>query len=245
MYINTTGLVLRVTDYKDSSKILTVLTSSEGKLTVSARGAMRRPGKLAAAAQPLAYSEMTLCRSRDRWILVEAQTVELFSGVSSDVRLLALGAYFAELLEAVSDEDSPNPEILSLGLNALFVLSRSEKNPDLVRAAFALRLMCLAGFEPAVSACAVCLREDGDAPALDLRGGAVVCGGCRPEGETAPLCRASLEALRYIVAADVKKVFSFKLAGKALGRLARAADAYVSVQLDRKFKTLDYYLQFK
>lgn len=245
MYINTTGLVLRVTDYKDSSRILTVLTSSEGKLTVSARGAMRRPGKLAAAAQPLAYSNMTLYHNRDRWTLTEAQTIELFPGISSDVKLLALGAYFAELLEAVSDEDSPNPEILSLGLNALYVLSRNEKSPDLVRAAFELRLMCLAGFAPAVSACAVCLRENSDKPVLDLVGGTFVCGGCRKEEETAPLCRASLEALRYIVAADVKKIFSFKLADDALGRLARAADAYVSVQLDRKFKTLDYYLNLK
>jgi DNA repair protein RecO (recombination protein O) len=247
MYINTTGLVLRVTDYKDSSRILTVLTSSEGKITVSARGAMRRGSKLAAASQPLAYSDMTLYQSRDRWTLTEAQTIELFSGVSSDVRLLALASYAAELLEAVSDEDCPNPEILSLGLNALYSLSKNEKNPELVKAAFVLRLMCLAGFEPLVSSCAVCLREDPDTPRLDLKGGMVLCRSCRTMGteETAPLCKGSLDAMRYIISADAKKIFSFKLEDDALGRLSRAADAYVSAQLDRKFKTLEYYKQFR
>jgi DNA repair protein RecO (recombination protein O) len=246
MYINTTGLVLRVTDYKDSSRIMTVLTSSEGKLTVSARGASRLKSKLAAAVQPLAYSDMTLSVSRDRWTLTEAQTIELFSGVSGDVRLLALGSYVAELLEAVSDEDSPNPEILSLGLNALYMLSRNEKNPELVKAAFEFRLACLAGFEPAVSHCAVCLREDVREPRLDLKGGIALCRGCKTAGtnETAPLCRGSLEALRYIVSADAKKIFSFRLDEEPLLRLSRAAEAYVSAQLDRRFKTLDYYKQF-
>ncbi|SHH92642.1 DNA replication and repair protein RecO [Sporobacter termitidis DSM 10068] len=247
MYINTTGLVLRVTDYKDASRIMTVLTSTEGKLTVSARGAMRRGSKFAAAVQPLAYSDMTLYQNRDRWTLTEAQTIELFSGVSGDVRLLALGSYVAELLEAVSDEDSPNPEILSLGLNALYMLSRNEKDPELVKAAFEIRLMCLAGFEPVVSLCAACGREDVDAPRLDLVGGTVLCHGCRSPGtnETAPLCRGSLDALRYIVSADPKKMFSFKLDAEALSRLSRAAGAYVSTQLDRKFKTLEFYKQLK
>ncbi len=245
MYINTTGLVLRVTDYKDSSRILTVLTSSEGKLTVSARGAMRRGSRLAAAVQPLAYSDMTLSQSRDRWTLTEAQTIELFSGISSAVELLALGSYFAELLEAVSDEDSPNPDVLSLGLNALYMLSRNERSPALIKAAFELRLMCLAGFEPIVSACAVCDKEDVVAPRLDLRGGTVLCRNCKASGaaETAPLDQGSLDALRFIVSADPRKIFAFKLEDEALGKLSRAAESYVSTQLDRKFRTLDFYKQ--
>ncbi|MEL4105686.1 DNA repair protein RecO [Oscillospiraceae bacterium WX1] len=240
MYINTTGLVLRETAYKDSSKILTVLTSTEGKLTVSARGVMRRGSALAAAAQPLAYSEMTLFQSRDRWTLTEARTIELFSGLSRDVTLLSLGAYFAELLEAVSDEDSPNPDILSLGLNALYLLSTGENNEKRVKAAFETRLLCLAGFEPAVFSCHVCSRADVQSPVLDPVGGGIrcrVCGG----GEALPICNASLEALRYIVSADAKKVFSFKLEPEALLRLSRAAESYALTQLGRGFKTLDYY----
>jgi DNA repair protein RecO (recombination protein O) len=245
MYINTTGLVLRVTDYKDSSRILTVLTSTEGKLTVSARGAMRRGSKLSAASSLFAYSNMTLYHSRDRWTLTEAQTIQLFSGLSRDVARLALGSYIAELLEAVSDEDMPNPEILSLGLNTLFMLSESDKDPLLIKAAFEVRLMCLAGFEPAAGACAVCGREDIASPVLDLRGGQVRCAACKgavPE-ETAPLCPGSLDALRYTAACDAKKLFSFRVPDSALMKLSRAAESFVAVQLDRRFKTLDFFKQ--
>lgn len=243
MYINTTGLVLRGTDYKDTSRILTVLTSSEGKLTVSAHGARRRGSRLAAAAQLFAYSDMTLLRSRDRWTLTEAQTIALFSGLSRDLGLLALGSYIAELLEAVSDEDSPNPDILSLGLNTLYMLSDGEKNPMLVKTAFEARLMRLAGYAPLVSHCAVCSKTDIDAPRLDLKGGTVRCQVCKggDTGETVPLCPAALDALRYLSVCEAKKIFSFKLLEDALLCLSNAMEAYVSAQLDRKFRTLEYY----
>ena len=49
MYLNAKALVLRETKYKDADKILTVLTADEGKLTVKARGALRKSCKYAAA----------------------------------------------------------------------------------------------------------------------------------------------------------------------------------------------------
>jgi DNA repair protein RecO (recombination protein O) len=243
MYINTTGLVLRETAYKDSSKILTVLTSTEGKLTVSARGALRRGSKVAAATQLLAYSDMTLSRSKDRWTLTEAQSIELFNGLSADLSLLSLGSYFAELLEAVSDEDIPNPDILSLGLNALYMLSEGKKNPLLVKTAFELRLMCLSGFEPALYDCSICGKTDVPAPKLDIRGGTLRCGTCRPPSEdtSVTLSQGSLDAMRYIAGCDPKKLFSFKLNDDAFQLLSRACEAYTLAQLDRRFSTLDYY----
>ena len=51
MYINTKGLVLRETPYKESSRILTVLTSDLGKVTVSARGTKRKGSKTASSTQ--------------------------------------------------------------------------------------------------------------------------------------------------------------------------------------------------
>ena len=178
MYIKTQGLVLREAPYKESSRILTVLTSTEGKITVNARGAKRRGSKIAGAAQLLSFSELTLFHDRGRYTLTESHPIELFEALREDVALLSLGVYFAELLEAVSDEDIPNPELLSLGLNALYALCRRKNDPELIKAAFELRTACLAGFEPMLDACCVCGREDPETPAFDLTGGVIRCLGC-------------------------------------------------------------------
>ncbi|MBR7081445.1 MAG: DNA repair protein RecO [Oscillospiraceae bacterium] len=243
MYINTTGLILRETEYKESSRILTVLTASEGKITVMAKGAKRRGSKAASVCQHLAYSEMTLCCTKGRWTLSEGRVVELFGGLRDDLELLSLGSYFAELLETLSDEDCPGPELLSLGLNALFALGELKKDPSLVKAAFELRLMCVAGFEPVTEACAVCGDAQPSKPLLSLYSGHIVCGDClNPEhGETCALCEKSLAAIRYIVSCDPKRLYSFSIDGEAKTRLCRACEAYLLAQTDRGYRTLDYY----
>ncbi|MCL2408962.1 MAG: DNA repair protein RecO [Oscillospiraceae bacterium] len=242
MYINTTGLVLRETRYKDSSKILTVLTSGEGKLTVTARGALRRNSKLMAVTQLLSFSHMTLFSKNDRWTLTEAQSIEEFQGLSHDIVLLALGSYFAELTEAVADEDSPNPDILPLCLNALYALSSGAKEPEYVKPAFELRLLADSGFAPLADSCVVCGQRDLERAYLDLQGGTIrCCGGADYGREEAQLTIGALEALRYIISCDPKKLFSFTLGEAALKELTRAAEGYLLFHLDRGFRTLDYY----
>ena len=60
MYLTVRGLVLRVTAYKDSDAILTLLTEDQGKLTVKARGLHRKNSPLVAPCQLLVYGEFTL-----------------------------------------------------------------------------------------------------------------------------------------------------------------------------------------
>ena len=240
MFLSTTGLILRETQYKESSKILTVLTAAEGKLTVTARGAVRRNSKLAASTQLLVFSEMTLFSSRDRWTLTEARSIEQFSGLQNDVASLALGSYFAELAEAVSDEDSPNPELLPLCLNALFALSEGIKTHLYIKPAFELRLMAVSGFAPLISHCARCGRVEPEHAYLDLEGGTLYCDSCSV-ADSAPLSRAALSAARYIIGCDAKKLLSFSLEGEVLRELASASEQYLLIQLDRRFRTLEFY----
>ena len=244
MYVNASGIVLRETVYKESSKILTVLTDKEGKLTVTARGAIRRNSKLAAATQLLAFSEMTLFSSRDRWTLTEALVVEQFRGLQNDVANLALGSYFAELAEATADGDSPNPELLPLCLNALYALSEGIKEAAYVKPAFELRLMVATGFAPLISHCSICGREEPQRAILDFEGGTMKCAECT-QADGAELSPGALQAARYIAKCDLKKLCSFTLGETALRELTTAAEGYLLSKLDRKFRTLEFYRQFR
>ena len=95
MLITTQGLVLREVSYKESDKILTVLTRDLGKRTVKARGCRKKSSPLAASAQLLVWSDMTLFEYRDHLTLNEGSSLEQFWGVREDIEKLALGSYFA------------------------------------------------------------------------------------------------------------------------------------------------------
>ena len=242
-YIVTKGVVLRETETKEADKILTLLTADRGKIAVIARGVRRKSCKYAACAQQLAYSEWTLYQKGDWYYANEGTTIELFNGLRTDLEALALGCYLAELTEAVTAPEIPAPETLRLLLNGLYALSALHKPPAIVKPAFELRLLCLAGYEPLADSCAYCGTPDPENPMLDVVQGVLRCGKCGV-GErlkSLPLCRDSLAALRHIVYGEAKRLYSFTLGPEALGRLNAAAEAFVSAQLERGFRTLDFY----
>lgn len=246
MFKTIKALVLREVKYREADKILTVLTENEGKMTLSARGVLRANSKLAAACQFLSYSDMTLYENSGKWYVKEAQTTEQFLGLRENIAALALGAYFAELLETVSDEDSPNGQILSLGLNSLFALSRSLYPPEHIKAVFEMKLMCCAGYEPQLDYCPVCGLKP-RSPVFSTAGGTVLCAACRSAeyGECFPLDEGCLSALRHIIGSDTKRVFNFALEEGAAKKLAIAAQSYVTAQLERRFASLDYWRSVK
>ena len=73
--------------------------------------------------------------------------------------------------------------------------------------------------------------------------GVLRCGGCGggERGRSLPLCRDSLAALRHIVYGDSKRLYSFKLGEEPLRRLSAAAEGFLDAQLERGFRTLDFY----
>ena len=236
------GIVLRSVDTKESDKILTVLTAQRGRIAVVAKGARSRRSRVTAAAQLLAYSELTLSESHGWQYLTEGSPIALFDGVKSDITLLALASYFAELTESVAYEETESGAVLSLLLNALYALGDLKKPPALVKAAFELKLMALIGFEPLADACAFCGVRDPAQPVFDIRNGVIRCKTCGGgEGFAMPLAPGSLAAFRRVLYGDPKRLYSFTLAEEDLRRFADAAEAYVHTTLERGFKTLDFY----
>ena len=79
-------------------------------------------------------------------------------------------------------------------------------------------------------------------PVLDAVHGVVCCAACREKGGLAmPLSPAALAALRHVLYCPDKKLYSFTLDTPALRQLGQAAEVYVAAQLERSFRTLDYY----
>ena len=240
MFLKTDGLVVRQVNYKDNDQILTVLTKEHGLMTLKARGVRSRSSRLKGACQLLAYSEFTVFENRGFHTIDEANAIQMFPELRADIELLSLASYFAQVAEILSQEDMPNPELLSLTLNALYALCRRLCTPELVKAAFELRAACLGGYTPELSGCAVC--GDPEPDRFDVRGGILCCASCSAgEGLRLPVSPGSLAAMRYLVSCDAKRLFAFRLEGRAMKELCDLTETYLQTQLERGFYTLDFY----
>ena len=242
MYLSTKGLVLRVSDYNDHDALLTLLTREYGRISVKARGLRRKNSPLIAPCQLLAYGEFTLFEYKGMYTINEAHSIELFQGLRRDLLRLSLGTYFAQAAEVVSQEDTPGSELLSLVLNCLFALSSLPDSESKIKAVFELRCACIAGYTPDLFSCHCCGNLLPDR--FDVSAGQLECKSCRsPEsdGLRLPLLPGTLDAMRYIVSCDSKRLFSFEALPQTIDQLSNITETYLTTQLERGFSTLDFY----
>jgi len=215
-----------------------------GKITASARGCRKKGSPIAAGCQLLCWSELVLYEFQGRWVVKEAVTEREFRGVREDLEKLSLACYLSEVTELLAVEGLPSPELLSLILNSLHALEKLNKPQQLIKACFELKAMCIAGYEPLLEGCAVCGCEQPDEPRFHLREGVLHCAPCRGElgdGVSMPLDGPALKAMEHVAWGDPKRLFSVVLGEESLKRFADLTEAYLHTQLERGFRTLDYY----
>lgn len=236
------GLVLRATPYKDADLMLTLLTECSGKLSVMARGARRKGSRVGAAVEPLAFSEFTLYSNGNSFTLNEAEPIELFYNLRTDLDALTLGNYFAEVADRAADSEFADPHLLRLVLNSLYALSRNSAPIPIIKSAFELKVACIAGYQPEIFICANC-----DTPVAEGRfsiaNSAIYCNCCPQPGTF--LDSGVLAAMRYIIGADIKRLFSFKLGDTGVKVMGDLTEAYLKYHFDCEFKSLNLYNTIK
>ena len=234
------GLVLHETVYSESDKIIDILTE-HGIRTVRVRGVRKAGSKYAAATQVFSYCEFCLQKTRGRYFLDSAAPLNLFYPLRTDLVLLALAAYFAELTKAAAT-DQPQPEILRLFLICLHYLSEQKREPAQIKAAFELRLMTEIGLMPNLICCAECCEFMPEQPVLRIDKSDMVCAECAETvGNEKMITQAALLAARHVVFSDLDKVLSFRVSGHSLRLFAQYAEQYTIYHLERSFSTLRYY----
>ncbi len=245
MKIKTKGLVLREMNIRDNDKLLTVLTLESGLIKVFANGVRKIGAKNASAASAFCYSEMILSKSpKGTYNLSETSVIEMFFDLRRDIVALSVAQYLGEMGAFLANEGEPSGEMLSFILNCLFCLSGDKIPPLLVKSAAELRLLTICGYMPELYFCRDCSKES-DELFFDPVGGSVVCAECvsKNGGEQTGLIKldkTTLAAMRYIVASDPKRVFSFSIPQKNIDYLSFIGEKYVTAQTEHKFKMPDF-----
>ena len=128
--------------------------------------------------------------------------------------------------------------ILRLYLNAVYALAYRNESVKKVKTAYELKLMAAGGYCPSLGECVGCGSEN--AVKFDFEKGGVLCAECG-ERRAVRINGAVLNAMRYITGCDDKKMLAFSANDELIDYLNAVTETYVGVQLDKHFKSLDYY----
>ena len=139
------GIVLSVSAVKEYDKRLVILTGSRGKITAFAKG-VRRPGsQLMAAANPFVCGDFYFYEGRSSYTLKDAEIINYFEFMRSDLEGVCYGSYFAEMADYYSRENLADVQMLNLLYVALCALGRPSLPDELVRYIYELKMMVING----------------------------------------------------------------------------------------------------
>ncbi|HLU33166.1 MAG TPA: DNA repair protein RecO [Natronosporangium sp.] len=202
------AVVLRTQKLGESDRIITLLTRRHGRVRAVAKGVRRTTSKFGARLEPFGHVELQLAApagerpTRSLHTISQAVGINLFGGrFLHDYPRYTAASAIAEAAERLTPEEGePTPRLFQLTLGALRALAAREHLATLVLDAYLLRAMAIAGWAPALAACAVC-GTPGRHAAFSVPAGGCVCQDCRPPGAAHP-SPAALELMAALTTGD-------------------------------------------
>jgi DNA repair protein RecO (recombination protein O) len=182
-----TALVLRTTDWSETSRIATLWTREFGRVRVLAKGGRRLKSNFDSALDLLTVCSIVLLRkfSGGLDLLTEAQVVKRFPHLRTDLPALYAGYYIAELLSDWTEDYDPHPSLFDEALETLQTLG--SKSPDgkasstgMRLARFEFVLLRELGYSPTLDRCAVCQSATASPGwAFSPAAGGMLCPACQ------------------------------------------------------------------
>ena len=203
--LRTDALVLRYTDYSNSSRIFTLFTRDRGKVDAIAKGSRRLKGPFENALDLLSVCDIVLLyKSNETLDLVtEACLVERFAALGANLATMYAGCYLAELLTELTQPHDPHPRLFDSAVITLRYLNHSPLDRRRIMR-FELALLRELGLMPSLETCVHCgmppvSAQANQSVAFGLATGGVICAECRPgQPHVATLSGQTLELLRAL-----------------------------------------------
>jgi DNA repair protein RecO (recombination protein O) len=235
------GIVLRVRDFNEADRILTILSAAEGKFEAVARGARRPRSSMAGAAQLFTRANMMLFRGRSLDTLSSAEVLSTHQRVRSDLACMAYGSYIAELTDAMTAEREPAPDVYSLVCSTLAALDRKEARPAVVALGFEMKFLSLIGFKPELRQCVSCGAREPEADWFGPNEGGLLCARCRANDLTAvPVGDEARGLLRALMVRPYARLSGVGENGKAYVQARTALRRYVDLRVESSLRTLEF-----
>lgn len=184
------AIVLRSMRFGEADRIIHAYTPNRGRISAIAKGVRRSRSRFGGRLEPFTHVALVLHEGRSDLLTVTgADTIAPFRALRTDAAALDAAARACDAVARLFDTTEGNPPVFHLLTNELTLLDRgvdpaTGSATHATRAnqlAFRLKLLLVAGFAPALGACAACGSPE-HLVAFSGAAGGVVCDACEGGG---------------------------------------------------------------
>ncbi len=239
--IKVKGVVLSESNMGDYDKMVTILTPNLGKISCAAKGARRPKSLLLAGTQLFCFADYIMYKGTSTYHINSSETIEMFYNLRTDLDKLKYAIHANKIVQDVTDENENCYNILQLYLNTLYTISEIDKDLDLTISIFKLKLLCLLGFTPRILECVNCKQKE-NLHFFSIRDNGLKCEACsRVDKSALHMSQSTANAIKYVVTAPSKKLFSFNLKNESLEEFKLIAKVYFDEKMEKVYKLEDLF----
>ena len=234
--IKVNGIVIAENNMGDFDKMLTILTPNLGKIGCSAKGSRRPKSLLLSGTQFLGFGEYVLFKGSEHYTVNSCETIEMFYNIRTDLDKLTYASYITKIINDVTTENQNSFNTLKLFLNTSYMISETDKDLDFITSVFKLRMLKILGFAPNIRECTCCKTKE-NLTHFSIVDNGFKCSFCsKQDTGCISMSDPTKNAIKYIMSADPKKIFSFELSEKCQKELELIANIYLNEKLEKEYK---------
>lgn len=229
------GIILRRRDLGEADRLLTVFSREHGKLRQIAKGVRKPQSRKAGHLELFTRVRLLVARGRELDIITQAEAIEGFPHVRSDLDLVGYAGYVIELLDHFSVDGEPNAPLYKLIHETLSRLDRGEAPKSVIRH-YELRLLDQTGFRPELFQCVSCGNEiRPQAQYFSFEKGGVLCPICGEREHTpVPISLAALKVLRHFQRSSYPVASKVKVQSGVHVEIDHLMESFMGALLERR-----------
>jgi DNA repair protein RecO (recombination protein O) len=237
----TEAVVLRRHDFGEADRLLTLYTPGLGKIRVLAKGVRKPKSRKAGHVELFTHNRLLIAKGRNLDIVTQADTVNTFLALRTELSRTSCGYYVAELVDKFTEEREENGRVFDLLVQTLAWLGEAE-DTDVVLRYFELHLLDCVGYRPQLFHCVSCQRLVESTAALfsPAQGGLLCpeCGRIERGGRVVPA--GALETLRHLQTKGYGRCRGLSVDRQTHYELQNTMRQYIIYLLERGLKSADF-----
>jgi len=238
----TEALVIRLADFSESSRVVTLFTKDFGKISCLAKGAKRLRSAFEVSLDLLSQCQIVFLQKSSGTLdlLTESKLVKRFQPSPGSLSHLYAGYYLAELLSALTEEGDPHPELYQQAVRTLAALELSISVAEPV-SRFELSVLREIGQIPDFESCTICQSEisSGESARFWVSQSGLICSKCgHSEYQTAEFHPESLQIIRQLANDEENDTFSAEWNPRQKKEIRQLLGSAITHTLGKRPKTL-------
>jgi DNA repair protein RecO (recombination protein O) len=237
--------VLRERNYGEADRILTLLTPF-GKVSALAKGIRRATSRKVGHLGLFCRSQVLLARGRNFQIVSQAESLDEFEGLRTDLVRFTYACYAGELMDLFAQEGDESAPLYDLMVQVLHWCAE-EADLSLWMRRFELRILSYGGYQPQLFHCLSCHKEIEPVPNhFSAEVGGMLCAECaRREGLASSISVNAQKVLRFLVTRSPDEIRRLRLEPTTQREVESILQHYLEYVLERQLRSIAFLRQIR